>query len=105
MKKGIGARLRTERERLGLSQSDFAAQTGVTRNTQANYEAEERSPDANYLAAAGSLGVNVPFVLVGKTLSAEVSAREIDFLDKFRQCTPAVQSGIYALMQTVLASK
>ncbi|WP_255313860.1 helix-turn-helix domain-containing protein, partial [Pseudomonas protegens] len=35
---GVGSRLREERERLGLSQSDFGALVGVSRGTQKNYE-------------------------------------------------------------------
>lgn len=103
MNENLGKRLRDERERLGLSQAEMATRSGVTRNTQANYETGLRSPDANYLAAAGLLGVNVPYVLVGSTLSAQISAREVELIDKFRLCAPEVQAGVYALLQTVAA--
>ena len=104
MENGIGKRLRGERERLGLSQADFAGRAGVTRNTQAKYEAGERSPDASYLAlVAADLGVNVPYVLVGQTLAAQISPKEVALIDKYRLCPPSVQAGILALLQTVAA--
>ena len=58
--------MRAERERLGLSQSDFgAAAGGVDRKSQFNYECGKRSPDADYLAAAAALGVDVRYVITG----------------------------------------
>ena len=51
---GIGERLKEERERIGLSQTEFAAKAGASKNSQYNYEKGERSPDAAYLAAAGN---------------------------------------------------
>ncbi|MFS0825516.1 helix-turn-helix domain-containing protein [Pseudomonas phoenicis] len=62
---GIGDRLKEERERLGLNQTDFAALAGASRNTQCNYEKGGRSPDANYLAAAALHGVDVAYVVTG----------------------------------------
>ncbi|WP_221227654.1 helix-turn-helix domain-containing protein [Rhodocyclus tenuis] len=63
---GIGKRLREERERLGLNQSDFGAAGGVGRKTQFNYEEAERSPDAAYLAAIATAGVDVQYVITGQ---------------------------------------
>lgn len=40
---GIGERLKEERERLGMNQTDFAAQLNVSKNSQYNYEKGERS--------------------------------------------------------------
>ncbi|WP_295377221.1 helix-turn-helix transcriptional regulator [uncultured Pseudacidovorax sp.] len=62
----IGDRLREERERLGLSQSEFAAKAGTTRKTQFNYETDARRPDADYLAALLGAGVDVLYVLSGQ---------------------------------------
>lgn len=61
----IGERLREERERLGLTQSAFADKADVGRKSQGNYEAGERTPDAVYLAAAATLGVDVTYVVTG----------------------------------------
>ncbi|WP_434771130.1 helix-turn-helix domain-containing protein [Pseudomonas entomophila] len=61
----IGDRLREERTRLGLNQTDFAAIPGVTKNSQLNYEKGERSPDATYLAAVAERGVDILYVVTG----------------------------------------
>lgn len=61
-----GARLREERERLGLTQDAFATACGVRRRAQANYESGERAPGARYLEAAGKIGVDVGYVLDGE---------------------------------------
>jgi transcriptional regulator with XRE-family HTH domain len=62
----IGDRLRRERERLGLSQTDFAALAGASKRAQIRYEAGERSPDAEYLARLARHGVDVLWVITGK---------------------------------------
>lgn len=63
---GIGARLRQERERLGLSQRAFGETGGVEANAQGKYESGERTPKGDYLAAVAELGVDVLYVLLGR---------------------------------------
>ncbi|WP_079227325.1 helix-turn-helix domain-containing protein [Pseudomonas putida] len=61
----IGDRLKEERSRLGLSQTDLAAVGGVGKTTQINYEKGSGSPDARYLAAAADRGVDILYVVTG----------------------------------------
>ncbi|MDR5868113.1 XRE family transcriptional regulator [Halomonas koreensis] len=61
----IHERLKEERLRLGLSQDEFAALAGVSKRAQANYE-KDRSPQADYLAALDSEGVDTHYVLTGR---------------------------------------
>lgn len=61
--KSIGQRLREERKRLGLSQTEFAKAVGVHLNTQSRYEKGEREPDTAYLDAIRRAGVDVPYVI------------------------------------------
>ena len=42
----IGHRLKEERKRLRLNQTDFAALAGVQISAQTNYENDKRQPDA-----------------------------------------------------------
>ncbi|HDS1776253.1 TPA: helix-turn-helix transcriptional regulator [Pseudomonas putida] len=84
---GIGDRLKEERERLGLNQTDFAALAGASKNTQYNYEKGERSPDSNYLAAAAAQGLDVLYVITGARTpqpSASFSAEEMEFVQLLR---------------------
>lgn len=61
----IGTRLRDERIRLGLSQTEFGTYGGVRKNTQSKYESNERAPDALYLANVAKHGVDVQYVITG----------------------------------------
>ena len=63
---GIGDRLKEERERLGFSQTEFAAVAGASKNSQYNYEKGDRSPDADYLAAIADRGVDILYVVTGE---------------------------------------
>lgn len=62
---GVGDRLREERDRLGLNQTDFGAKGGVSRGTQKAYELGANSPDLRYLAALEKAGVDIQYVLSG----------------------------------------
>lgn len=62
----IGTRLRSERERLGMNQTEFSAVAKVVRRTQSSYETDERSPDAAYLAAIAEAGADVLYILTGR---------------------------------------
>ncbi|EKJ6826007.1 helix-turn-helix domain-containing protein [Pseudomonas aeruginosa] len=81
---GIGERLKEERERLGMNQTDFAAQLNVSKNSQYNYEKGERSPDALYLAAADAFGVDVLYVITGRRQPAELESLSQEELDVLR---------------------
>lgn len=83
----IGARLREERGRLGISQTDLATACGIAKNTQLNYEKDERSPDAAYLVSARQAGVDVHYVLFGERIHESVdslSELEAELMEYFR---------------------
>lgn len=62
----FGERLRYERKRLGLTQSELAKKLGISRNTQVNYEAMSREPDVKYLGKLEELGVNTRYLISGE---------------------------------------
>jgi transcriptional regulator with XRE-family HTH domain len=70
-------RLRQERKRLGLSQTDFAKALGVHLNTQSRYEKGHTEPDTAYLEALSQVGVDAVYVLTGmpRGFSQEEAAR------------------------------
>ncbi len=91
----IGERLKEERNRVGANQTVFAEQCGVTKNTQLAYEKGERSPDANYLAAAAERGVDVLYVLTGErrpSAAESVSSDEIELVKAYRSMSEAERS-------------
>ncbi|WP_143056922.1 helix-turn-helix domain-containing protein [Nitrosomonas marina] len=66
----IGKRLVQERKRLGLSQTTFAKNVGVSISSQKRYESGDREPDTSYLKRAISLGVDVTYILTNKRHSS-----------------------------------
>ena len=67
-------RLRTERERLELSQQGLAEKCGVTARSQRNYESGERNPDSAYLAAIAAAGADVLYILTGQRSGVAAAA-------------------------------
>lgn len=61
----VGARLREERERLGLSQADFAAIGDASKRTQIQWEKGAAAPNAEFLALVAQAGVDVLYVVTG----------------------------------------
>jgi len=64
----IGNRLEEERKRIGHNQTQFGDIGGVGRKSQGLYERDERSPDAEYLAAIADQGADVLYIVTGKRL-------------------------------------
>lgn len=86
----IGKRLKEERERLGLNQTEFGEIGGAGRKTQFNYETDERIPDANYLERLYKAGVDVGYVITG-VRGGEVlpsyTKDEVDLINKWRKAS------------------
>ena len=87
----IGARLKAERVRLGLSQGTMGKIGGVQTNAQGLYENGARFPRADFLAKVAAAGVDVLFVITGERTqkasanSAEALDSALEFLDKARK--------------------
>lgn len=102
----IGERLKEERSRLKLSQTDLGAIGGVGKTTQINYEKDAGSPDGRYLAAVAAVGVDVLYVVTGerKPQAADsVTAEEADLLDRFRQLPPEDRAGLDKIVTAMSA--
>jgi len=65
IKLSIGSRLKEEREKLKMNQTDFGAIGNVTKQAQINYESGRRVPSADYLAAIAALGVDIQYIVTG----------------------------------------
>jgi transcriptional regulator with XRE-family HTH domain len=97
----IGARLREERERLGLNQTAFGEIGRVTKKTQVLYESSERAPDANYLAAIAVASVDVLYILTGiRATNTAATPTELAYLRNCRALTrvSAQQRGLDMLV-------
>lgn len=101
---GIGQRLREERSRLGLTQSEFAAIAGVGKNAQSNYEKNERSPDSGYLAAIAAEGVDVLYVITGVRSGAiALKPDEEALLDNYRHASEEGRASLESVSKALAA--
>lgn len=71
LKPDFGSRLRSERERLGHTQKNFAELAGVKRVTQYFYEHEDNSPNVRYISAIAELGVDINYLFFDKRRGEE----------------------------------
>lgn len=62
---GIGTRLKEERKRLGLSQTELGAIGGIEPNSQGLYERGQRFPNATYLSLIADSGADILYVVTG----------------------------------------
>jgi transcriptional regulator with XRE-family HTH domain len=104
---GVGERLREERDRLGLNQTDFGIAAGVSRGTQKAYELESSSPDVRYLAALQGMAVDVHFVLTGSRHSidaASLSEEESLVLEQYRALPEHDRASVKRLTAALVAT-
>lgn len=105
----IGERLREERERLQMTQSDFAEVAeaagvpGATRQSQARYEKGLAAPSCPYLAALAPVGVDVLYVLTGQrgmqpTPGPALRDGEAELLEGYRALSAREKLGVKALI-------
>lgn len=78
IREAIGARFRSERRRLGLTQAQLGDELGVIALSIANYEHGESSPPADLLHRFHKLGGDVAFVVAGAN-----SLDQADHRDRF----------------------
>jgi len=101
----IGERLRQERERLGLNQTNFAAIAGATKKTLFSWEHGKTAPDGFQLARLAEEGVNVNYVLTGDREPGHVTdAAEQVLLDRYRMCGPTSKQNLIQTA-TLLAAR
>ncbi|MBK1686218.1 helix-turn-helix domain-containing protein [Rubrivivax gelatinosus] len=86
----LADRLREERARLGLTQTEFGALGQVSKDAQLRYERGDRVPDAAYLAAVAGHGVDVLYVVTGvrsATFSDRLSSEQVSLLEHYAAAT------------------
>lgn len=94
----MNARLREERERLEMSQEDFAALAGVTRSPYSSWEAGKTSPTAVQLAALANAGADVLYILTGQRQTGDVqralTRREAVLVDNYRNVSESQKDAL-----------
>jgi transcriptional regulator with XRE-family HTH domain len=92
-----GLRLREERDRIRLTQTELATLAGVTRSAQGNYESGARVPDAAYLMRAAAAGVDVLYVLTGRRAPVPGGEEEA-LLARYRAAPPALREAVLRVL-------
>lgn len=77
----FSGRLKAERKRLGLNQTDFGALLGVTKQTQMLYEKGQRKPDADYLMAATKHDIDVHYLIYGEGVTEQPTLIDHELMD------------------------
>jgi transcriptional regulator with XRE-family HTH domain len=95
----FGERLKAERSRLGLNQSEFAALGGVKQHAQFQYEKGLRRPNSDYLIALAATGVDVHFLLTGEKAAHLGSAEEQRVVAGFRALDARRREALLALIE------
>lgn len=85
MKTSIGSRLKEERNRLGLSQEEFAALAGASKGVQLKWEKDVSSPTATMLEAFARWGVDTDYIVTGKRAEPVAEFLIKDDLDAIRR--------------------
>ena len=100
----IGERLREERERLGLNQTDFGKLLGVSRGSQKNYELGASSLDLKYVAALEDNGVDAAYVMTGRRstpLGQRFTPAEEELINQYRSITSSDQEAIRRFLKAM----
>lgn len=92
---GFGLRLRGERKRVGLTQSELASAGGVSTSSQGAYEAETHKPDIAYLTAIAAVGIDVTYVVLGapgkitsEAINWPILLQIVDLIDRWVATQP-----------------
>ena len=94
----FGQRLKEERKRIGLNQTDFAAAGGVLKGAQVNYEQDDRLPSAEYLRDLRKIGVDILYVLTGELSPTGLTSDEHSLISGFRALDQRGKTGVIALI-------
>lgn len=97
----IAERLKEERERLGMSQTAFAALVGATRKTLFNWETGVASPSADALAEWAAHGLDALYVISGDRVGGvqSLTSDERQLLELFRSAPLAVKAAAVGALQ------
>lgn len=96
----FGARLRSERLRLGFNQTDFAEIGGVQKDGQVKYEAGKREPGIGYISLLAQAGVDVGFLITGLVSTASTED-EMELLFYYRQLDGKSKSSVIGLADSL----
>lgn len=96
--KSLGKRLKGERERLGLDQTDVAERAGISVVALSNYENDKRSPSASFLMALANVGYDSAYLITGNKSGVVVSADDLTWFDLINRLSDDEKKIIYKIL-------
>ncbi len=90
-------RLKEERVRLDLNQSEFGELCGVKKLAQFHYEKGDRFPDVGYLMQALRIGVDVNYLLTGQRTITTLSNEEVQIINMYREADVQVKKDVLGI--------
>ena len=93
----VGTRLRAERDRLRLSQSELARIGGVSRNSQTAYETGKTPFTSEYLSLVTEAGMDPLFIITGSRSATVLTDSQASILSAFDAAPPMGQNALLYL--------
>ena len=94
----IRERIKSERERLGLSQTAFGSLGDVGKTTVIAWERGTAFPNAAFLAAIANAGADVQFIVTGTPSASAIAPDEQVLLDGYRVLDPVTRRRMLAFI-------
>jgi transcriptional regulator with XRE-family HTH domain len=91
-------RLKEERVRLDLNQSEFGELCGVKKLAQFHYEKGDRFPDVSYLMQALRIGVDVNYLLTGQRTITTLSNEEVQVINMYREADVQAKKDVLGVL-------
>lgn len=91
-------RLKSERKRLSLNQSQAAELCGVARETWGKYERGNIVPGGDALLAFALAGANVQYILTGELSGIVLTRDELELIHHFREAPISVKAAAFAAL-------
>ena len=107
----FGNRLKEQRKKLGLKQSEAAEKCGVSREIWGKWERGENKPTSEKLFSFEKIGIDVNYVMYGEQRSdfrqpeITLSAEEQELLTQFRQLNQDGKTAIFSMLSALLPKK
>lgn len=101
----ISERLKSERIRLGLKQTDVIKSIDVAIATFSNYETGKRYPDADFLLKLQRLGYDLHYVFTGERMgevASELSASDVEWLELGRKLSSEDRDRLIKMINSLI---
>ncbi len=93
-------RLKSERERMGLTQDEMAVRCKTSKRSYCAYESGETQPKSEFLTSFAAAGGDVLYILTGQEAVGVVEAAEAEMLKAYRAAPEAVRKAALAALLT-----